>query len=158
MNDSTYNGWTNYETWCVNLWIDNEEGSHIYWREQASECLQDAIDNDDEDPKEEATAELARRLESEHEGSMPELSGVWSDLLQHALGMTEWREIASNMLADSDVYSAGWNMPGYMPDESPSRFIDAEQARDYVADEIERDFTNPGASRASMLRSGVRRI
>ncbi len=23
-----YNGWTNYETWNVNLWIDNEYGSY----------------------------------------------------------------------------------------------------------------------------------
>lgn len=21
-----YNGWTNWETWCVNLWLDNEYG------------------------------------------------------------------------------------------------------------------------------------
>ena len=24
MNDKTYNGWTNWETWNVNLWIENE--------------------------------------------------------------------------------------------------------------------------------------
>ena len=23
----TYNGWQNYETWCVNLWLTNEPGS-----------------------------------------------------------------------------------------------------------------------------------
>lgn len=22
MTDTTYNGWTNYETWAVNLWLD----------------------------------------------------------------------------------------------------------------------------------------
>ena len=25
---STYNGWTNYETWNVALWIDNERGTY----------------------------------------------------------------------------------------------------------------------------------
>ena len=25
MNDNTYNGWTNFSTWEVNLWLCNEE-------------------------------------------------------------------------------------------------------------------------------------
>ena len=25
-----YNGWTNYETWLVNLWMDNEQGSQEF--------------------------------------------------------------------------------------------------------------------------------
>src|SRR4051794_18704009 len=30
-----YNGWANYETWCVHLWLTNEEESYRYWREEA---------------------------------------------------------------------------------------------------------------------------
>jgi len=33
--DHKYNGWTNYETWAVKLWMDNEEPSYRYWRERA---------------------------------------------------------------------------------------------------------------------------
>ena len=28
MSDSTYNGWKNYETWNVKLWLDNEQGTY----------------------------------------------------------------------------------------------------------------------------------
>lgn len=28
----TYEGWTNYETWLVNLWIENDEASYLFWR------------------------------------------------------------------------------------------------------------------------------
>lgn len=32
--DTTYNGWPNYETWNVMLWMDNEEGAYTYYRER----------------------------------------------------------------------------------------------------------------------------
>lgn len=36
------------------------------------------------------------------------------------------------------AYAAGWNMPGYMPDNEPARFETWEEARDYIADELNR--------------------
>ena len=38
MVDKGYNGWSNYETWNVKLWIDNDEGSYEMWRERTREC------------------------------------------------------------------------------------------------------------------------
>ena len=35
MTDKEYNGWTNYETWNVALWIDNERGTQNDRRERA---------------------------------------------------------------------------------------------------------------------------
>ena len=32
---STYNGWANYETWNVALWIDNEQGTYEEARDMA---------------------------------------------------------------------------------------------------------------------------
>ena len=40
--DKRYNGWKNYETWNVALWIGNEEGSYNYWRERSQECWDNA--------------------------------------------------------------------------------------------------------------------
>jgi hypothetical protein len=34
LTDTVYNGWTNYETWNVALWINNEEGLY----ELARDC------------------------------------------------------------------------------------------------------------------------
>ena len=39
MNKNEYNGWYNYETWLVNLWMDNDQGSQEMWREHARESI-----------------------------------------------------------------------------------------------------------------------
>lgn len=41
-------------------------------------------------------------------------------------------------MAKTPRYVAGWNRPGYMPDNPPSEFDDVDDARNYVADEMER--------------------
>lgn len=33
--EKRYNGWANYETWCVHLWLSNDEPTYRYWREEA---------------------------------------------------------------------------------------------------------------------------
>jgi hypothetical protein len=30
-----YNGWSNYQTWNVMLWLDNDQGSYYLVRDQA---------------------------------------------------------------------------------------------------------------------------
>src|SRR5258707_130809 len=44
--DTTYNGWKNYPTWCVNLWLDNEEPLYLERRERARAVRREATDDD----------------------------------------------------------------------------------------------------------------
>lgn len=93
MTDNTYNGWTNYETWVVNLWLTNDSGSDERLREMARDCLTH-LDGDMDD----ATWELAKRIEEDHDEFMPETTGVYADLLGHALRCVDWREIARHVI------------------------------------------------------------
>lgn len=93
-NDKSYQGWTNYETWAVALWLDNDQGSYEYWRDVAEEIKEDEGDEDDEDIH---LAALASRLKDEFEEGMPDLgASLWSDLLGAALSEVNWYEIAKS--------------------------------------------------------------
>jgi len=86
--NTTYNGWTNYETWAVKLWMDNDRGSYEYWQERAR------ANTDGE-------YNLSQELKSEHEDAMPEVPGVFADLLSAALSEVNWYEIAESLLEDA---------------------------------------------------------
>jgi len=45
LTDTTYNGWTNYETWNVALWIGNDEGLYHLAQEAGDyETFKDALE------------------------------------------------------------------------------------------------------------------
>ncbi len=141
MQKREYNGWHNYETWCANLWMTNDQGGAESLEESARQCLQDAIDSNESDIRESATHALAAVLESQHEEMaeewMPDQSSFFADLLNAGMREVNWYEIAEHAIGDIALYSAGWNMPGYMPDSDPAVFLDADGAREYVADQME---------------------
>jgi hypothetical protein len=98
MNHKEYNGWWNYETWLVNLWMDNEEGSYRYWGEVAGETYEEAEAEKPFSKEERAKLDLSERLKEEHEEAAPELQGVFSDLLNAAMSEVNWYEIAEHMI------------------------------------------------------------
>ncbi len=94
-----YNGWTNYETWNVKLWIDNDEGSYNYWREVAQEVWNDSTpgEYDWQTREQQFVYALADRMKDEFEENSPtETSGVYADLLGAALSSVNWHEIAEH--------------------------------------------------------------
>lgn len=85
-----YNGWTNYETWAVKLWMDNDEGEYNYWKEYA-------IDK--------GRADLASVLKEYHEDQASEMfclatGTLYHDLMTAALGSVNWYEIADTFLEE----------------------------------------------------------
>jgi len=99
----TYNGWSNYETWVVNLWIDNEQSSQEMWRHIAIGAWEDTHYN-----SQDSRIKLAEILKDTHESESPELEGMYADLLNAALGEVDWLELADNMLSDMEGYERNY--------------------------------------------------
>lgn len=94
----TYNGWTNHPTWCVNLWVSQDERFVAYIDEQAREIIARALeDGEDADY---ATASLAEAIQERVEENAPPVAGLFSDLLVTALGAVNWDEMAGTYVED----------------------------------------------------------
>ena len=89
MNEKGYNGWSNYETWAVNLWLNNDEGTYHDLRDMARHARSEQ--------------DLAGQLKAYVEDLMPDLgSTLASDLLSAALSEVDWYELACSYLEDEE--------------------------------------------------------
>lgn len=104
MTDKTYNGWSNYETWLVKLWMDNDQGSYEYWRAAVQDAWAHPIENQFiESRKDRARIALADMLKTEHEDALPDVQGFAADLLNAAMSEVDWHEIASSLMDDAEL-------------------------------------------------------
>lgn len=79
-----YNGWSNHETWLINLWLTNEES---YYHEMQRILSTHTSVQDQADA-------LLEFMQNEHEEL--EVTGVWSDVIGNTLWRVNWHEIAEN--------------------------------------------------------------
>lgn len=91
MNDKKYNGWTNYETWNANLWIDND------WRlsEHLTMITMDLFSSyEDEDTVRQL---LAERINDMFLEMMPDLEpSFFSDVMTASFREVNFNEIAQH--------------------------------------------------------------
>lgn len=126
MSDSGYNGWTNYPTWAVHLWLTNDEHSY-------SNCEWYAREAQKYDPPRVALADMLKS--SVRDAVETGEASLGADLLGYALDSVEWFQIADAFLADTqneeerskvlreDGYAAGvaagsWVVDGNTPDHA----------------------------------------
>jgi len=82
-----YEGWTNYETWAVNLWLLNDAGDYEYWLEMAGTTYKEAEKSKYLSKKEEATITLADFMKESIEEFNPVTdASLYSDLMSSAIG------------------------------------------------------------------------
>ena len=87
-----YNGWSNYETWAVNMWVTNDQGSDEYWRELTDKVVRKNLFD-----KHNATIDVSDALKDQIEQDRPEMeNSLYSDLLGAAMSEINYYEIAEN--------------------------------------------------------------
>lgn len=131
MNDNTYNGWTNYATWRVNLEIFDGYDC------DAEDRIQTSIDKGCDDPLNDAACDLKEELREIAEEAISCENTLAESYAMTFLDDVNWYEIAKHLLGDVVVYSAGWNMPGYLPECDPALFVNADDALEYLKSECE---------------------
>jgi hypothetical protein len=102
----TYNGYSNYETWAVQLWIDNTESKSSYWRRLAEEIYNHQAKEQTHFSKaEDASCILAEKLRDSYNNGMERILNdanvngtVWADLLNASVCAVNFGEIAKNLM------------------------------------------------------------
>jgi len=93
---TSYNGWANYETWAVNLWLSNEQEAYRAIRSlclsqndeyKGSQALKEFV--------EEQTEELLDNMTTSNtpEGLQGTFAGIITDIFRANLHTVDWLEI-----------------------------------------------------------------
>jgi hypothetical protein len=97
MTDETYNGWKNYPTWAVDLWLSNDERLYRETNERVQEILEDEHPTSPYWTRDESyrfnVADMLKQWVTDE--LAPDLGATFAaDLLGYALGEVDWEEIA----------------------------------------------------------------
>lgn len=94
MCEKEYNGYTNYQTWCINLWIDNDEYTQDATREWMTE-------NHD-------AYQYKSQLDHAYREYVEELfdfptTGIAADLIGQSLDCVNWKELTDLLIEELEL-------------------------------------------------------
>ena len=85
-------GWSNYATYCIHLWLTSDDEPYKYWTNLAKLL----------DEQEHPASHLRDALRTQISDAMPQLDGMWSDLMVNTLEEVNRQEIAEVFLKDKE--------------------------------------------------------
>jgi len=100
---SDYQGWENYETYLVKLWIDNDRGFVDMVKEWVQEIKDEkSTESEDEYSFSSAAVELGDRIKDYIEDNSPlvDTADFYADLLNSAISEVDFREIADSFIQE----------------------------------------------------------
>ena len=107
MQKLEYNGWYNYETWNLKLWLDNDEDTYFIDQEKAKSLIKKYEGDHIEDAATElekfskVDSDLADWLKEYTLENMPELkASFYSDVLSASIREVNFQEIATHVCDD----------------------------------------------------------
>ncbi len=106
MDDKTHDGFTNFETWAVAVWIDDDRTNYHYWRDEARRHCSLALEREQVaegiwTPEQAVRFCLADQLREEFTDNSPVTEpDVYADLLDAALSAVNWEEVAGHILEE----------------------------------------------------------
>jgi len=101
MADTTYNGWTNWETWQINLWLDNEEP---LYRRKVSFLRSVVAPIADLGVTDALIGYVQRWCESVFPDGTPDMRGDEKETVKVQWARVNWTEIAEHFVAEVKEY------------------------------------------------------
>jgi hypothetical protein len=94
MQEKQYNGWTNYETWNYNLWLDNDEKGYNLIQSLAKSVIETEREKNQ-------VFKMSELLKMECLSNEPNLKpSFYSDVLNASIREVNFYEIAEHIIAN----------------------------------------------------------